>query len=75
MTTANIENGYTNTDIALTIIFTMGIVLYIGALILEYQSGAPHYILMATAGSLTSISATFMATLTKKINITIKHEE
>ncbi|GAH39587.1 unnamed protein product [marine sediment metagenome] len=70
------NNGYSRTDIALTVIFTMGFGLYLGSLYLEFQSGAPHYIMMATAGSLISIAATFLATLRKRsINITIKSEE
>jgi len=70
------NNGYTKTDIALTIIFTTGIILYLGSLWMEFQVGAPHYIMMATAGSLISISATFLATLRKRIiKITIKYDE
>jgi len=70
------NNGYSKTDIALTGIFTMGFFLYLGSLWMEFQIGAPHYIMMATAGSLISIAATFIATLRKRsIKITIKSEE
>lgn len=70
------DNGFTMTDIALTGIFTAGILAFLASLWMEFQTGAPHYIMMATAGSLISLSATFIATLRKRsINITIEHDE
>ena len=70
------NNGYTKTDLALTIIFTTGVLFFLSSLWMEFQTGAPHYIMMATAGSLISISATFIATLRKRIiKIAIKYEE
>ncbi len=68
MTTATVtlEEGYSNTDIALAIIFTLGIVAYMAALWLEYTSGAPHYIMWTAIGAMISISATFLATLRKR---------
>lgn len=77
MTKASVNNdGYTKTDIALTMIFTTGIIAFLGSLWMEFQTGAPHYIMWATAGSLISISATFIATLRKRIiKITIEREE
>ncbi len=70
------EEGYNRTDIALTIVFTLGIVAYGISLWLEFVSGAPHYIMWTAVASMISISATFMATLRKReITIIIKDEK
>lgn len=76
MAKAIVENGYSKTDIALTAIFTSGFILFLASLWMEFQVGAPHYVLTATAGSVVSIAATFIATMKRRvINITIVMNE
>lgn len=68
MASASVKNGdgYTRIDLALTGIFTCGFLLYIYALWMEFQTGAASYIMAATAGSIVSIAATFIATMRQK---------
>jgi hypothetical protein len=60
-----LPRGFRLLDVALGVLFGMGIILFTLALILEAEQGGPLYMLLLGAGTMASFAATFVAAIKK----------